>query len=234
MLSRCGLLTKKTGMEREAFKQFWFYDHGPIAAKMVNLRHYSQHLVIDDTQYMDITRGNIVIDGYSELLFNDIYEMEDGVASLKGAGTNDLANFCNDCKLVLFTKKTEVYVPAGTDTAKMVKLVVFLTRKDNVSVEEFQKQWWGNQCALEKNVPGYVGYAQNLVFDRLIGGKHAEYSMIPFDGMAEYWFVNTEEMQKFTASEEWKNAVEGYKSFCSSASSYMIETASYPVAAEQE
>ena len=221
-------------MTTDEFRDFWFYKHGPIAAQMKNLRHYEQHLIVDREQRNTIERGPVEIDTYSELYFDNIYDMEEGVASLNGAGTADLANFVEDTKILIFVKKLDADVPEELKGQKLVKCTSFLTRAPGVSAQEFQSKWWGELSDSFRGVPGYVGYAQNIVIDRLIAGKHVPYEQVPIDGMVELWFEDMDSLDKCFNSPEYKKiSTEIGQKILSGASTYLCETAVFPVPGER-
>lgn len=229
MISRCGLLKKREDMTAEEFKDFWFNVHGPIAAQMKNLRSYEQHLIVDREQRHQIARGPVEIDGYSELCFDDIHDMEEGVASLAGAGANDLPNFASDCKILVFVKKFDTVVPEELKGQKLIKRMSFLGRGEGISAERFQKEWWGLHSELVKTMPGYVGYAQNLVVDRIINGKHVSYDELPVEGMVEFWFKDMEGFNECYSSEAFAKTAAHGATFLGSVTTYLCETAVYPV-----
>ena len=233
MISRCGLLKKKASMSTEEFRDFWFNVHGPIACHMKNMRHYQQHLVIDREQRHKLARGPFEIDAYSELIFDDIHDMEEGVTSLNGAGADDLPNFVDDCKLVIFVKMIDTRVPEEFKGQKLIKRMSLLSRAKGISSEEFQQEWWETYSSLLKKVPGYLGYAQNLVIDRIIDGKHAPYDALPIDGMVEFWFKDMESLNQFYASEAFAKTSEHGKTFLSNVTTYLMETADYPMPGDQ-
>ena len=211
MISRCGLLKKKAGMSTEEFRDFWFNVHGPIACHMKNMRHYQQHLVIDREQRHKLSRGPFEIDAYSELIFDDV----------------------DDCKLVIFVKKIDTRVPEEFKGQKLIKRMSLLSRADGMSAEQFQQEWWETYSALLKKVPGYLGYAQNLVIDRIIDGKHVPYGQLPIDGMVEFWFKDMDSFNQFYASEEFAKTSEHGKTFLGNVTTYLMETADYPMPADQ-
>lgn len=234
MISRSGIMRKKPTMTTEEFKDFWFYKHGPIAAQMKNLRHYEQHLVIDREQRHAMARGPIEIDAYSELYFDSIYDMEEGVASLNGAGTADLANFVEDTKILIFVKKLDTPVPEELKGKKLVKCMSLLTRAPGVSAQEFQSKWWGELSDAFRSVPGYVGYAQNIVIDRLIAGRHVPYEQVPVDGMMELWFKDMDGLDACLNSPEYKKiSQEIGQKILGGVSTYLCETAVFPVPGEK-
>ena len=233
MINRCGLLKKKPEMSMEKFRDFWFYEHGPIGASMKNLKHYAQHLVLDREQRLPGERVDYEIDGYSELWFDDIHDMEEGVASLNGAGAADLVNFTDDCKVLVFVKRFVKPLPAELKGEKLVKFVAFIGRADGVSSERFHHTWMEPYADVAKDLPGVAAYAQNLVIDRLVGGQHVPYETVPIEGMAELWFKSLDDLNACLASEQFAKAKELAATFAGAVSTYMIETAQYPIPGEE-
>lgn len=232
MISRCGLLTKRPDLTLEQFRDYWFNVHGPIGASMKNLRHYEQHLIVDRQQRHTIARGSVEIDGYSELWFDDIHDIEEGVASLNGAGAEDLAKFASDCKVLVFVKKFDTVVPEQLRGKKLLKRMSFFGRGEGITAERFQQEWWGRHSELVRAMPGYVGYAQNLVIDRIINGRHVSYDELPVEGMVEFWFTDMDNFDRCYASEEFARTAAHGQTFLGSVTTYMCETAHYPLPGE--
>lgn len=229
MINRCGLIRKKADMSMEEFRDFWFYNHGPIGASMKNLKHYAQHLVLDRQQRLPAPRVDYEMDGYSELWFDDIRDMEEGVASLKGAGTADLANFTEETRLLVFVKRFVTPLPEELKGQKLVKYVAFIGRGEGVSAERFHRCWLEKYAEAAKALPGVAACAQNIVIDRLVAGQHAAYEAVPVEGMEELWFRSMEDLERCFASEEFAAAQELAKGFAGPVSTYLFETAKYPV-----
>lgn len=60
----------------------------------------------------------------------------------------------------------------------MLKVMVFLRKRDDVSREEFRAHWRGPHGAIALRMPGLRNYIQN----------HATADGGPWDGVAEMWF----------------------------------------------
>lgn len=224
MISRVGLLTKKDGMTDEEFADFWLNQHGPIAAKMKGLRKYQQHLVVDHEHRHAIGAGPIVIDGYSELEFDSYGDMVKGVESLNGAGADDLPKFAKGPnRILVLSKKFVKEVPEYLKDKKLIKRVSILARKEGVSAAEFQREWWYIHAMLVKSMPGYVGYAQNLVIDRLIDGEHVSYEELPVEGIVEFWFENMDAFNECYESAEFKRTSQHGSEFIGAINTYLTE-----------
>jgi uncharacterized protein (TIGR02118 family) len=74
----------------------------------------------------------------------------------------------------------------------MTKLVVLLTRRADLSRDEFRRYWREVHGPLGAKMPGVRKYVQN----------HAVADGAPFDGFAEMWFDDTASMQAALASAE--------------------------------
>ena len=69
---RIGLIRKKPDWTREAFLQYWRATHGPLAARIPNLREYWQNVVTERMRrILSVPPGPWDFDGFSQLWFND-------------------------------------------------------------------------------------------------------------------------------------------------------------------
>lgn len=223
MITRCVFLTKKKDMTLEEFYDYWRNVHAPITSKMKNLRGYELHLVSDREQRHEIARGPVEIDGYAELFFDDYHDMEEGMASVQEAYQADLAKFAENWKELVFVKKMDTEVPEELKGEKFIKRMSFLGRGEGISAEKFQYEWWGQHSRMVKLMPGYAGYAQNLVVDRLIDGKHVSYEEFPVEGMVEFWFKNMDDFNTCYDSEEFAKTAAHGKTFLGSVTTYLTE-----------
>lgn len=233
MISRVGLMQKRDDMSMDEFKDYWLNVHGPIAAKMENLRQYDQHVVIDNEHRHPIGAGAIVIDGYSELQFDSYGDMLEGVASLHGEGADDVPKFAKPYNPILVMAKREVIrIPEYLKGKKLIQRVSFLSRADGVSSEKFTHEWWNVHDHMVQTIPGCVGYNQNLIIDRVIQGKSVPYEELPVEGMVEMFFENMDAFDEFYASDEFKRTSQHGSTFIGKINTYLTET--YPVVTPAE
>ncbi|MBQ3011393.1 MAG: EthD family reductase, partial [Oscillospiraceae bacterium] len=113
------------------------------------------------------------------------------------------------------------------------KRMSFLGRGEGISAEKFQQEWWETHSEMVKKIPGYLGYAQNLVIDRIVNGKHVSYEELPIEGMVEFWFEDMEGFNQCYSSEEFMKTAAHGKTFLGSVTTYLMETAVYPVPGEE-
>lgn len=226
MISRCGLLQKRDDITVEEFQEHWLNVHGPLAAQMKNLRRYEQHAVVDNQHRHPLGAGPIVIDGYSELYFDSYGDMVEGVSSsnqdeLQG----DLAKFAKPSSPILvFAKKVCKEVPEYLRDKELVCRVSFLGRKEGVTAEQFQREWWYIHDMLVKSMPGYVGYNQNLVIDRIVDGKSVPYEQLPCEGMVEFFFENMDAFNECYGSAEFQRTVKHGGEFIGEINTYLTKT----------
>ncbi len=74
----------------------------------------------------------------------------------------------------------------------MTKLIVFLTKRADLTRDEFRRYWREVHGPLGAMMPGVRKYVQN----------HTTSDGAPFDGVAEMWFDDTAAMQAAFASPE--------------------------------
>jgi len=78
----------------------------------------------------------------------------------------------------------------------MYKVIGILKRPDGMSIEEFHKWWLEEHAHLVKRFPGLKRYAINLSTD---GDQR-------YDGIAEVWFENREDIEKIFSTPEGQAA----------------------------
>lgn len=228
MISRIGLLKKLPEKTMEEFQSHWYNVHGPIGARMKNLRRYEQNVVKDNEQRSPFGRGPLEIDGYSELWFDSIHDMNEGAASLGTEAKDDLKYFAeDDVKILVLAKKRDFIVPNYLKNRKLIKRMSFLGRAPHVTAEQFQYEWWNVHSDLVKTMRGFVGYNQNLVIDRIINGQSVPYEKLPVAGVVEFWFEDMDAFNETYSTPEFERTAAHGKEFISDITTYIVEA--YPV-----
>ena len=80
----------------------------------------------------------------------------------------------------------------------MVKLIYCITRKPELSVEEFQRYWRETHGPIAARIPGLRRYVQCHVLPELYDRENAP----AYDGAAELWFDDLESMRQAMRSPE--------------------------------
>lgn len=188
MLKVITLLTRREGMEVVEFQRLLREAHAPLTARTPGLRRYIQSHALPETY-----EGNNppAYDALNETWFDDLASYETAGESPEWqAALTDLDGFTAG-REVLST--TEVAIvddfPAAEDRAHMVKYLSFLTRKDGMSVGDFQKHW------REVHAPLIVAeltrmrrYVQCHPLPESYGWEEPP----PFDGIPQAWYDNLE------------------------------------------
>ena len=91
----------------------------------------------------------------------------------------------------------------------MVKLIYCISKKPELSVEEFQSYWRNTHAPIAARIPGLRRYVQCHVVPALYGREQQP----PFDGAAELWFDDLAAMRAAMQSPEVRAAVEDEKNF---------------------
>jgi uncharacterized protein (TIGR02118 family) len=81
----------------------------------------------------------------------------------------------------------------------MYKMIFGAKRKPAMPMDKFQAYWLGPHADKARQVPGIKRYVINLLAD--LGGSGRE---LPYDGIAETWFENEEDMRLSGRSPELK------------------------------
>src|SRR5438045_8478441 len=81
----------------------------------------------------------------------------------------------------------------------MIKLVYCITRRRDLSVEDFSNYWHDVHGPIGRRIPGL----RRLVQSHPLLPAPAGYQM-DFDGMAELWFDDLEALKAARASDEWQ------------------------------
>lgn len=224
MIVRMGFLQKREGMSVEAFREHWFEVHGPLAAKIPGLRRYHQNLVVDSAQLgIEFRRGSFAYDGFSELWFDDVASMQEGLsADIVEALAEDEARFIGSLQVVVFVP--HIVIPVPTEKGGVKRMAV-LTRRKDVSAESFQNEWWNVHTGHVLQMPGVEGYIQNLVIDRSFGRKRrARYEQMPIDGMVELWFKDIAHIEAAFGSPQGKTTMAHAKTFIEEITTFLVET----------
>jgi uncharacterized protein (TIGR02118 family) len=81
----------------------------------------------------------------------------------------------------------------------MIKLVYCITRRTDLSFDEFSRYWHDVHGPIGRRIPGLRRLVQSHLVAHPAGMRAAD-----FDGMAELWFDDLEALQRAMASAEWR------------------------------
>ncbi|WP_226553828.1 EthD domain-containing protein [Celeribacter naphthalenivorans] len=225
MISRFGLVRRKDGMDDETFLNYWRKIHGPMAAKLPDLRNYYQNWITNADQVgVDHPRGQWDLDGFSELQFDTVQAMLDALESPEFPPTvEDVDKFLGQVRLIVCDKN--VVVPRPTvDDGPVKKRISLLKRRPDVTPEQFKEEWLGKHAELVSKWPGVLGYNQNLVIDRYATmAETTDYDAVPVDGLVEFWFRTEEEVEGLFQTDQVKETQAHAYEFISEITTFFVE-----------
>ena len=91
----------------------------------------------------------------------------------------------------------------------MVKLIYCISKKPELSVEEFQSYWCNTHAPIAGAIPGLRRYVQSHVVPATYAGDRAP----GFDGAAELWFDDMDALRAAMQSPEVRAAIEDERNF---------------------
>ena len=81
MIKRISMLTRKPGMTRQEFSDYWLKIHGPFVERLPNVIRYIQNHIVDDAHRHDLPTGGQAVDGFVEFWFESVEAMDECFAS---------------------------------------------------------------------------------------------------------------------------------------------------------
>ncbi len=192
MFKLLGLLKRREGLSPDDFQSWWRERHAPIARRLPGLRRYVQN----HTRLGGYARREPVWDGVAELWFDDADAFRSAIGSEEMAAARaDEPNFMDVSRLRTLMCYEHVVVdePAPPDPAKLIS---FLVRRRDLSVEAFQAHWREQHGPIAARSPGMRRYVQCHV-------RPGSYGRDPepvYDGVPIAWFVGTDAMRESDGS----------------------------------
>ncbi|MFJ7508918.1 EthD family reductase [Peribacillus simplex] len=228
MIASICILRKKEELSIKTFRNHYLEVHGQIVVKIPGLHRYEQYHVGESTQPtglgdQDYPRNYNQIDAFSKLWFDDLSSME---TALKSNVMKELADdgkqFIADLQTVV--TKQNIVVPTVSDKG-LYKMIQLLKRPSGVSPEKFKHEWCKVHAEMVPDtLPGVLGYTQNLVIDRSIGGKSVSYEELPVDGIVELWFKDKDSMESSFSAPTALKAINHAKIFIEEITTFTTET----------
>jgi uncharacterized protein (TIGR02118 family) len=220
---RIGLLRKKAALTPEQFRRHWRETHGPIAARLPNLRRYHQNVVVDAEQRgIEYRRGTLTVDGFSQLWFDDLESMHRSVRSdAVTAVAADELNLIDEIRIVACEPNIVIPTPSSRP---LIKRMSTLKRRADVSPEQFRREWFEVHSFLVKRLPQVQGYTQNLVVERALQrGRPATYGELPIDGIVELWFEDVPSLQAGFGSDAGRTLMTHATEFIEEITTFLVE-----------
>ena len=220
-----GLLRKKHDWSDERFRDYWRNTHGPLAARVLNLREYWQNVVTDRLQRgIDFARGPWDFDGVSHLWFDDTKHAghafrDSGMATTLIA---DEGRFLDELHIVMARQDIVIPVPEDAARARLLKRISMLKRRPEISEDDFRREWIMHRDMVRK-MPGVSAYRQNVVLSReRVKGTPCDYQALPIDGIVELWFETTGTLNAAFASPAGRTTMAHAKTFLSEITAFVV------------
>ncbi|HEY4373775.1 MAG TPA: EthD family reductase [Burkholderiales bacterium] len=104
----------------------------------------------------------------------------------------------------------------------MIKTITLLTRRPEISHEEFLRHWHEEHAALAHAVPGLRRYVQNVIVQEPSRPDIPDHD-IAVDGIAELWYDDIESWKAAHASPQGKALTDDGATFIGRVKAYLVE-----------
>ena len=104
----------------------------------------------------------------------------------------------------------------------MIKSISILTRKENLTHEQFVRHWVEIHAPLAHAVPGLERYVQSHIVEQRFRSDIAPLE-VQLDGIAELWFASLEDMRAANASAQMKALHDDGARFIGRIATYTVE-----------
>jgi len=182
-------------MDIEDFQRYWRTGHAELAVKLASMKRYVQCATILSAYRQG---QEPVWDGVAETWFENTQAIK-SMANMKEykALRDDEYNFI-DVPTMGWIYCQEHVIKDGPIPEAYLKYMVFVKRRPEWDVDSFQKYWLEIHGSLGAAVPGSLRYVQNHTWRSYYdGGK-----MPVYDGLAQVWFKDTQQLREATQSPE--------------------------------
>jgi uncharacterized protein (TIGR02118 family) len=196
MVKLVAFFKRLPGISVEAFQDHWRTTHAKLVVRQKGLRRYVQN----HTLLSGYRNGEPDYDGVAEAWFDDTEAMRDLAPSAEFAAVQaDEANFIDAASMgVVLTN--EVSIVDATVPASSVKSIAFLTKREDLRAEFFQKHWREKHGPIAARIPGIRRYVQ--CHARL--GIYATKRRPVFDGIPMSWFDDLDAVRASGQSPEYR------------------------------
>lgn len=222
---RFGLIRKKADWDRDVFATYWREQHGPLVARLPNLRGYCQNIVTDRLQRgIDFARGPWDFDGFSQLWFGDASESHHAFtnSALAAAFIADEQHFLGGQHIVAAEQTEVIVVPPPPERGRLLKRISMLRRREDLDEDSFRREWVVH-ADLVRAMRGVRGYRQNVITQRQrVKGQSCAYEALPIDGIVELWFQSPASLEAAFGSPEGQRTMQHAKTFLGEITAFLV------------
>jgi uncharacterized protein (TIGR02118 family) len=176
-------ITRKPGLDEAEFHRYWREVHGPIAARIPQLRRYVQ------SHRIPAPGSNSPYDGCAEVFldgFDTLNALREAPEYLQGA-LADERNFIDLSRVEWMV--THDHIINDVPVAGTVKGLFQLPAKPGLTHLDFRKHWITTHAQAALKMPGIRRYVQSHLVDEAY-----LYARPRFDGVAHVFFDSAEAM----------------------------------------
>ena len=195
MVKLVAFFRRKAGVSVEDFQRHWRTTHAELVIRQKGLRRYVQN----HTLASGYDRGEPDYDGVAEAWFDDTDAMRELASSPDYAAVRaDEANFI-DAESLGMLLTDEVTIVDGPAPVGAAKLIAFLSKRPDVSVDFFRDHWREQHGPIAARIPGNRRYVQ--CHPRR--GVYATGRRPAFDGIPISWFDDLDALRAARESPEY-------------------------------
>jgi len=196
MIKAISFIKRKPGMPLEAFREYWLKDHAALVLKVPSLVKYVQSHTMDS----GYRKHEPIYDGIAALWYENLDDMRTTAnMPISRETLADNEKFLDMSKFAFILTKERVQKENPME-AGMPKLVAFLKKRQEMSVEDFQARWNWPHGKLGSAVPGVRRYVQ---CHPLLSSYQSGRTPL-WDGVAESWFDSDEAMRSNADTPEYQ------------------------------
>ena len=187
MVKLIAFFKRKSGISQQQFQDHWRTRHAELVVRQKGLRRYVQN----HARLSSRSDKEPVYDGVAEAWFDDTQTMRAGASSDEYLAVRaDEANFIEPGSLgALITH--EIPIVDGPEPENGIKMITFLNKRPDVTVEFFQNHWRHNHGPIAARIPGLRRYVQCHVAP----GIYAAGRNPLFDGVPFSWFEDIDALR---------------------------------------
>jgi len=89
----------------------------------------------------------------------------------------------------------------------MIKMNLFLTKRADLTREQFSEYYEKKHWPLLESIPEVKQFAKRYVQQHNIGHVPPGVIAAPYDGISEVWFDSVEDLRRVVGTEAWRNIV---------------------------
>jgi uncharacterized protein (TIGR02118 family) len=195
MVKAVSFFKRRSGMSVEAFQAYWLTRHPDVVVRLPGIRRYVQ----SHTLAGGYRKGEPAYDGIAEIWFDDTGAMRALAGTPAYAAVEaDEARFIERSTMGLIITEEHV-IKGGSAPAGGVKNVEFVTHREGMAIDAFQRYWREVHGPLAARIPVLRRYVQSHTRRAAYTSGRAPV----YDGVALTWFDDTEAMRASARSPEY-------------------------------